>query len=300
MTEKKQELLAVLGLIIVTFLWGFGFVSLKYCENIPPFLLISLRFIIALFVLVAIFFKKLKGINKELVTVSFFAGLFIFLCYACATIGIRYTTPSRNAFFTCMEAIVVPFINLLIFRIVPKKKEILCVILCFLGIFLISMGHNENIGLSSGDFISFFASVTYACELIILNRYGKKHDPILLTIVQIFFIAVISILMTVIMRESFSNSFSTLEISHIIFLGLGSTAIAFVLQTVCLKHITSQKGALVLTIEPVLGAIFCAIVFRDYLGINGYIGGLIIFLSILISESNVENIFKKDVKSNFN
>lgn len=290
--SSHSEILPILGLLAVTLLWGFGFVSLKICETLPTFFLISARFGMAAVILSAIFYRSLKNISRELLFTAFLAGLFIFLCYTFATIGIRYTTASKNAFFTCLEALFVPIISFIIFRIKPERKFIYCLFICIVGIFLISMGGGDNSGIAIGDIISLGASVTFAFQLIILGHRGQNHDPIALTIIQLYFVTIFSLITMVITGEHIPTAIPTFTLFHMIYLGIGASGLAFILQTISIKGIASHRGALILTAEPVLGAVFCAIFLNDYLGIKGYIGGLLVFASIFLSEADIGSLRK--------
>ena len=57
----KKESLGIIGLIMVTLFWGFGFPALKIVgEYFPTFYMIGFRFGIAAFTMVLLFHRKLK------------------------------------------------------------------------------------------------------------------------------------------------------------------------------------------------------------------------------------------------
>lgn len=244
----------------------------------------SFRFVLAVILISAFFWKKLKLINKEYIKVGIWIGVLTFGCYIAATVGIKYTTSSRCAFFSCLGVICVPLLNLLFYKIKITGKFFICMAICVVGVYLISMGDSGEFGLSMGDIICLSASIFGAGQLIELENKGKDLDIVALTVVQQITIAVLSIIGMFVAHEPIPTSFTPIEIGSLIFMGLCATAIAFLLQFICIKKVPSNRAALILTLEPVLGALSSVIILGEALGWAGYIGGLTIVISIVVSE----------------
>lgn len=288
MENKKDHLhfYSVLGLVIIGFSWGFGFVALDWCERIPAFMIMAIRFFMATALLAAIFWKHLKYIDKDLLKAGIIIGLFMFLCYACASFGIRFTTTSRTAFFSCLGAICVPMLNFIFFKTKMTRKAVLCVILCLIGVYSISMGGSMNLGFNFGDLLCLCASVFGAAQVISVERLSRHHDIFALTIVELSVITVLSILMSLITGEKYPGSITPLEIGSLIFIGVVCSALCFVLQMASQKHVPANRVGLILTLEPVVGAIASVLLLGDVLGTFGIVGGILIVASIIISETS--------------
>lgn len=275
---------SVLGLIIIGFSWGFGFVALDWCGRLPGFMIMTIRFAMAVLLLTVLFCRHLKYIDKELVKAGVIIGLYMFLCYACASFGIRFTTTSRTAFFSCLGAICVPVLNFLLFRIKLTRRAVFCVLLCVVGVYAISMGGSVNLGFNFGDMLCLFASVFGAAQSIAVERHSKKHDIFALSIVELAAITILSALMSLITGEKYPGGITTLEIGSLLFIGVVCSALCFVLQMACLKHVPADRASLILTLEPVVGAAASVILLGDVLGVSGILGGVLIVVSIIISE----------------
>lgn len=275
---------SVLGLIIIGFSWGFGFVALDWCERIPGFMIMAIRFSMAAVLLAVIFWKHLKYIDKALVKAGVTIGLFMFLCYACASFGIRFTTTSRTAFFSCLGAICVPMLNFAVFRIKMTRKAVFCVFLCVIGVYAISMGGSADLGFNFGDMLCLFASVFGAAQSIAVERMSKKHDIFALSIVELAAITILSALMSLITGEKYPGGITPLEVGSLLFIGVICSALCFVLQMACLKHVPADRASLILTLEPVVGAVASVLLLGDVLGLFGVLGGVLIVVSIVISE----------------
>ena len=156
--KSKEEIFSVIGLLVVAICWGFGFLGLRYVDGLPTFYVQAIRFGIAALALAAVFFKHLKNVDKELLKAGILIGILMFACYVCATLGIKYTTASRTAFFSTLGAICVPLLNFVIYRIRLTRKSALCVVICVVGVYLISMGGSASLGFNVGDAICLGAA----------------------------------------------------------------------------------------------------------------------------------------------
>ena len=67
---KSHQTIGIISLLTVTLFWGFGFVGLVYVDRIPTFWIQALRFTLATVVLILIFPKHLKHIDKRYLKVG--------------------------------------------------------------------------------------------------------------------------------------------------------------------------------------------------------------------------------------
>jgi len=284
MKSMKKETLATYALILVAIFWGLGFPALKVVSySIPTFYLIGLRFLMATALLIIIFFKKLKQLDKTLIKLGFVLSIFLFLCYVSATLGIKYTTSAKASFFSCLGVLMIPIILRIFCKEKIPKYVIISIAMCTAGLFLISYSRDMGFNLSLGDIICLTASVTGAAHVVIIGRYAYDMDPVLLAIVQLFFISLWGFGVGFFF-EDFPGSIPTFHILVLIFLAIFCTAMAFVLQTACQKYINPSRVGLIFSIEPVTGAMFSTLLLGDHLGINGLFGGALIFISLIYME----------------
>ena len=284
MNHIKKETLSTYGLIFVSLVWGLGFPALKVTsESIPTFYLIGLRFFMAAVFLFLFFFKKLKEMNKALIRSAFILSIFLYLCYICATLGIKYTTSAKASFFSCLGMLVIPIILRLFFKERVHKRVMISILICTAGLFMISYSKGMGIYLSPGDIICLGCSVTGASHVILTGRVANDQDPALLATIQLFFISVWAFL-TAFLLEDFPVDVPTSHWGAMLFLALFCTAIAFLLQCSCQRYISPAQTGVIFAIEPVSGAIFSAWLLGDHLGINGIVGGAMIFASMIYME----------------
>ncbi|MDD3168867.1 MAG: DMT family transporter [Eubacteriales bacterium] len=284
MKHIKKETLGTYGLIFVALFWGLGFPALKVVsDTIPTFYLIGLRFFMAAVLLCILFFRRLKEINKALISSAFLLSIFLFLCYVCATLGIKYTTSAKASFFSCLGLLVIPVILRLFYKEKISNRVTISILICTAGLFMISYTSGMGFYLSAGDLICMGCSVTGAAHVVITGRVAKNQDPAMLATVQLLFISVWSFAAAIFL-EDFPETITPFHWSVMVFLSVFCTAAAFVLLCACQRYISSARAGVILSIEPVSGALFSAFLLGDQLGVNGIIGGAMIFSGMIYME----------------
>ena len=104
-------------------------------------------------------------------------GLFLYGAFALQTVGLQYTTPSKNAFLTAVNVIVVPFISFVIFKRKFDRYELMGAVLAMTGVGAISLQLNG--GVNIGDVLTLGCAVLFAFQIFYTSVYVQKEDPIL-------------------------------------------------------------------------------------------------------------------------
>ena len=88
-----------IGLTIVAIIWGSGFVASSLAlESYSAYQTLAMRFTLAFLVLLVINLKRLKELSRKTIQKGSLLGVFLFFAFAFQTVGLQYTTPSKNAF----------------------------------------------------------------------------------------------------------------------------------------------------------------------------------------------------------
>ena len=284
--KKSHQTIGILSLLVVTLFWGFGFVGLVYVERVPTFWVQAIRFTIASVILALVFPKHLKHLDKRYLKVGLEAGFFMFLAYVGATVGIRYTMASRAAFFSCLSALCVPIIMLICFKLKPTKKNILCLAICVVGVYMISMGGTGEHGFRFGDVICLGTSFVTACEMVVVDRNIEDMDPIALSIIELGVISVFSFICIPIFGETLPTDWTVREIGAMLFMGICCSALAFVFKIYGQKQLPANRASLIMTMEPVIGGIGSWWLLSERMGVMGWTGAIIVVIAIILSEYN--------------
>lgn len=293
--ENRVKILASIGLVVAALIWGFAFVVVKNSlDQIPPVYMLAFRFTIASIGLGIIFFKRIKKIKKANIMAGIILGIFLYLGYVLQTIGCLYTTAGKNAFLTTIYVVIVPFLYWVISKKSPDAYCIASAFMAIVGIGLLSL--NGNMTINIGDVLTLLCGFAFAVHLIYINKFSEHQDPIILTFIQIFVAAVLSWMTAPIMDGSFPMEVTRPDmLGGMLYLGICSTMIAFLLQNVCQKYTEPSTAALLLSMEAVFGVVFSIIFLGEFLTTKMLIGCALIFTAVIMAETKFDFI-KQTVK----
>ncbi len=285
-----------LGLSLTAFIWGSGFigVSISLSGGLTPLQILTIRFFIGAVLIGVIFFKEIKNnITKEAIISGSIIGLFLFIAFAFQTFGMAYTTASKNAFLTAINVVIVPFIGFILYKRPLDKYGIISSIIAILGIGILSLEADFSINL--GDFLTIICAFGFAFHIFFTGEFVKKYNPVVLTVVQFSVATVLSLVVQILFNEVRINAEMS-SIIGVLYLGIFSTTIAFLLQTICQKDVSETKSAIILALESVFGTILSVIILHEVLTVRMVIGCLIIFSAIIISETKLSFLKRNNLK----
>ncbi len=276
---------AIVLLIIITFIWGSTFIVVKNAIiHIPPFVFVSLRFIVAALLLIPFLLKRKEKFSMEEIPKSFVTGSALFGGYAFQTFGLVFTTASKSAFITSLSVVLVPFVSYIIFKRKPGTRETIALGLAVIGLYQLILGpHFKFKGINIGDILTFFCALSFALHISLTGHFTKSVSIETFTFNQFLYVGVISFLFSLMFGEKVAG-LSGKPLLALLFIGVFATAFAFVGQTWAQRHIKDTQAALIFSLEPVFAVIFAVIFGREVLTISQIIGGSLIIGGILISE----------------
>lgn len=281
-------------LIITAIIWGSGFVftavSLDY---LTPYQLLAARFSIGVVILCIVFYKRLKNIQKSTIIKGIVLGIFLYLAFLLQTIGLQFTTPSKNAFITAVNVVIVPFIAFFAYKRRIDKFELSGAFLAIIGIAFLSLQFTTEVNI--GDLLTLACAFAFAYQIFYTAKYVKEEDPILLTVVQMGVAALLAWIV-VLFRGEWNFSFEIEGVLSTVYLAVFSTTLAYCLQTIAQKFTNETKTAIILSTEAFWGMVFSVFLLNEVLTYRMIIGAIIILIAILLSETKLSFIKRKTLK----
>lgn len=282
-------------LVFTAIIWGSGFVaSAVALDHYTPYQILAGRFLIGAIVLSLIFFRKLNKLNKTTLIKGALLGIFLYIAFALQTVGLQFTTPSKNAFLTAVNVVIVPFLGFLLYKRKIDMYELTGAVLAVVGIAVLSLQLSSNINV--GDVLTLGCAIGFAFHIFYTAKFVKTEDPVVLTIVQMVTAAVIGCVV-VLFRGEANFSMETEGMMNLLYLGIFSTTIAFLMQTIAQKYITETKAAIILATESFWGMVFSIAILSEIMTSRMIIGAFLILLAILISETKMEFLKKDKMRS---
>ncbi|MGE7842619.1 DMT family transporter [Lysinibacillus sp. NPDC093712] len=271
------------GMLLTTaIVWGSGFVITAIAlEYLTAYQVMAGRFLLASIILTVIFGYKLKKATKSVVWKGVLLGTILYIAFALQTVGLQYTTPSKNAFLTAVNVIVVPLIAYAVYKRRIDGYEIIGSIIAIVGIGCLSL--QGSLTMNIGDALSLACAVAFAFDIFCTNLFVQKEDAIALTIIQFITASAIGILV-VVSQGDIPASLEKEAIYSLIYLGIFSTTIAYLFQNVANQYTSATKAAIILSTESFFGMVLSVIFLHEVLTSQMVIGAVLILLAILIAE----------------
>ena len=278
-----------IGLLTVAIIWGSGFVASDISLGFfTPFQVLAMRFILAAILLAAIFPRYLRNIDRKTLINGLLLGAALYLAFMFQTVGLVYTTPSKNAFLTAVNVIIVPFIGLLLYRRPIDRYGTVGAFIALLGVGLISF--NLDLSVNVGDLLTLLCAVSFAVHIFFTDEFLRRGaNPISLTILQMSSAGVIGLLVGALTSflkfgEAKGGAGWQASLWAVVYLVVMSTTAAFLLQTVSQKNTTATRAAVILATESVFGTVFSAWLLHEQLTVRAIIGSILVFVAIIIAE----------------
>jgi len=280
--ESSSRFWADGALALVTALWGVTFVVVKGAlDQADPFSFLALRFLVGAVVLTAL--ARREVLAPLAVRRGMVLGVFLFLGFALQTMGLVTTTPSRSAFITGLNVVLVPLLGFAFFRRLPRVASLVGVALASVGLhYLTGVDMEEGGGFSLGDWLTLGCAGAYAVHILLTERYAPKTGVAGLVAVQLWVVALLSVLCLPFTeaRVAWTPGF----IGAFVFCGLFASALVISVQTWGQARTTAVRAALIYSLEPVYAAVYSVVLGYEVLSPREWLGGSLIVFGVLVAE----------------
>lgn len=307
---KNKRLLGKLGLMLTAIIWGTGFTfSALALQHFTTMQVLAMRFTIAFIALLIMNFHKLKQIQRHHFIQGAIIGAILFFSYILQTLGLEYTTTSKNSFLSAIYVVLVPFISWLFSREAVSKNDVLGAFVSLIGIQLTTYsgsGLGGELGFNIGDVMTLISAVLFAGHIFCIYRYGKGMAAWMLMLLQMGSAALFAWITAFFLGQAqFEMNQEGLLI--VLYIGIFVTLVSYGIQTLSQRYATSSESAVILSTESFFGLISAVLILGEPLLWNMIVGGVVIFAGILIVElkplgekkkSESEKIESMDAESN--
>ena len=281
----KKDAMATSLLLIGTFFWGMTFVFIKEgISIINLYTFLTWRFMIAALVLVVIFYKKFKSLDRETIKFGIILGLVLSAGYITQTVGLQYTTASKAAFVTGLSVVFVPIFLSIINKKLPSVNNIIAVIFATSGLGLLTL--SSSLQLNIGDIWIFLCAISFAIYIILVGRYTRIFESIKFTVVQLLTVSVVTGIISI-FNDKFEIPRGYTVWQAIIFCSILATSFMYAIQNQFQKFISEVKAAIIFSFEPLFAAVTAHFYLHEEITFKILMGGLLIFIGMIVSELKI-------------
>ena len=286
-----SKTISLFSALLCTFIWGTTFIAQDTgMDDIGPFTFNAVRFFVGFLAIVPLaFFFELKKFKSEFkldyktfLILTFLIGMSLFLGSALQQVALLYTDVANAAFFTIFY---VPMVPIIIFFF--SKKTIHwsvwpSVILCLIGGYLLTNFYDATVRL--GDSLVILGALFWSTHIIFVGIMVSKYNlPLTIGAAQTLLVALFSFILGLIYEEFVIENILK-EIDSILYAGILSGGLAFVLQIYAQRNITPAPAAIIFSLEGVFATIAAWFLLNQILDMNNLLGCFFILSGVLLSQ----------------
>ena len=286
----NKKMFSFICAIVTSILWGSAFVAQDMgMDFIGPYTFSVGRFFVGFLSLVPFFFifefnkiKKKNINNKKITCFLFFLGFMLAVGQALQQIALLYTDVANTGVFTVMYVLVVPVISYFVFSKKMHWTVWPAVGFCVVGGILLSELKNTSVRL--GDTLSILSAFCWGAHIILIKKTIENFNfPITIAMSQCL-IACLLLILPMYFLEAPTLSNLLKDSYEILYVGILSSALAFLLQTYSLQNISPAPAAIIFSLEGVFAAIFAWLILDQFLNEIKILGIFFILSAVILSQ----------------
>lgn len=301
---KKNEICGMIILFVCSIIWGSAFIAQSMAAGkIGAWMYNGCRFLVGGIVLIPLIVvqkikknKNLENIEKEekepfwyLLMAGSIIGLLLALASFLQQKGIETIPAGKAGFITGFYLVLVPIFSFIFFKQRLKIHVYIAALLGLLGLYLLSVSDGFS-SIAVGDIYVIGCAFVFTLQILGVDYFVKKVDPIKLSCVQMFFCGSFSLILSLITEKNTWNDIVNC-LGPILYAGIMSCGIAYTLQIVGQKMVNATIASLIMSLESTFSVIFGFLILQEYLSGREIWGCIVMFLAICISQIDFKQVF---------
>ena len=304
----KKYLSSVL-FIIAAMLWGFAFTAQKVATSLSPFVIGSVRSIVGALFLLAVIppLDKLLGNGRLLISkhgLDFtkseliggtVCGIILATASAFQQVGIgEGTDAGKAAFITALYVVMVPIISLAMKKRAPANVYI-SVVIAVVGFYFLCI--KDGLTLEFSDTLVLICALIFALHIIAIDFFSPRSDGVRMSCIQFLTAFLINTVLALIFDTPIDFSAIGRVLPSLLYLGICSSGIAYTLQIIGQRDANPAVASIILSLESVFGVIGGAIFLSERLSVREYVGCIIVFVAVILSQLNFSSTKEKNISN---
>ncbi len=280
-TASRVGLLATIGLLAMTAVWGSTFVLIKgVLDRMAVADFLAVRFTVAAIVMFALFHRHVARLGRQQLLRGVILGVLYGVGQLLQTWGLALISPSVSGFVTGMYVVFTPILATVLLRQRMPAAVWLAVGLATLGLALLSL---NGFSVDEGVWLTLLSALLYGMHIVALGHWTRADEAFGLSAVQMAVIALVCVLATA------GHGGPTLPPDRsawmaVLYMALIAGAGAMLMQTWAQAHLPATRAAIVMTTEPVFAAGFAVALGSDVLTWRMLVGGGLVLAAMYLVE----------------
>ena len=285
---KNKKMLGNILLLITAMIWGTAFVAQRVgMESIGPVTFTSARMWLAALTAgtASLFLGRRKpeaaepGTRRETLIGGICCGLFLAAASLFQQYGIVTTTAGKAGFITALYILLVPVLNLVIFRQKSGLHVWLAIAVGVFGMYLLCM--TEGFRLTRGDTLVSCCALVFSGHILCCDHFSRRGDPVRIAAVQFVTVALVSGVIALIVETPSVAQLRAAAIP-ILWCGVMSGGVGYTLQMAAQRFTDPTVASLLMSLESVFAALTGALLLGERMSGRELLGCVIMFAAIVL------------------
>ena len=285
----SKKVFSLICAVSCSLIWGSAFIAQDMgMDYNGPFTFtfgrLFLGFLTLIPFLIIYEYKKIKPLILKTQNIYNFLliGFLLSMGNALQQFALLYTDVANTAVFTIFYVVLVPFVSYYFFSKFIHNSVWLAIIICLFGGILLT--EFDNIQVRIGDSIAVVNALFWAFHIVFISRFLKVFNfPITIACVQCL-IASFFALLPALVFENVELSNMILDGKEMIYAGVLSSGVAFLLQIYGQQNLAPAPVAIIFSLEGVFASIFGWIILSQYLNEIKIVGIVLILFAVIFSQ----------------
>lgn len=287
----SRKLVGALSALTATAIWGGMYVvSDAVLDVIPPATFVLIRYVVALPVLgAALAITRDRGIKRPdwpRLALTAFVGFGVSLLAQFA--GTKLSTAAAGALITSATPAFIVLFAWLLLRERASGRQWLGLGLATVGVLTVTLVGNQPATVEAadpllGNAFLIVAAVSWALYSVMVKIHTRTYSALAVTLaVTAFGVPIVAPVAAIELQTQTIGVITWPVIGGILYVGVGSTAIAFFLWNKSFELLDAASVSLFFFAQPVVGTALSAIFRGQVLGASFFAGGGLILLGALL------------------
>ena len=287
-------------LVIAALIWGLAFVAQSdAADTVPPFLVNGVRSFIgasALFLLLwwqcarhhqPLFSKDPQTLRKTLIG-GLTCGVLITVSANLQQVGLSLypdgvASEARAGFLTALYVILVPVITVVMGKRL-RVTLISAILISMGGIYLLCLAGGID-AVYLGDVLIFLCAISFSWHILAIDHFVDAVGGVRLSMLQFLVCGILSTLLSLCFEGSQIELQGLLSAApQLLYLGLGSTGIAYTLQIIGQKFAEPTVASITMSLESVFAALGGWLISGNALSLREIGGCALVFVAIILAQ----------------
>lgn len=290
----QKKLRGSVMLLTAALIWGTAFVAQSEgMRYVQPFTYNAIRTLMGGFVLIPIIAafrlagRKTRAPAETAAPLSttikggIVCGILLCIASSFQQCGIGMTTAGKAGFITALYIVIVPLIQLFLYR----KSTVMvwiCVVLAAIGFWLLCIKEGFYVG--KGDWLVLCCAVFFALHIMVIDYFNAKQvNGMLMACIQFFTAGILMTICMLLFEQPKLDSILDAKYT-ILYAGLMSSGAAFTLQILGQRDTDPTAATLLMSLESVFAALSGWLILHEALTPKELIGCVLVFLAVILAQ----------------